>query len=761
MYSRQRVLWTVIGAFGAALAVVALLPLAPDRFRDVADQVGSILGGVNAMIGLPAAVLATWALSRRGRAAAPEDPVEALALLVRRQWTPEAAYRGLRESTPLRIRWHVTTRAVAVPPDDVSDLRSVRVTRLLLAGDVVDLARTFRELRYQRLVILGAPGSGKTSAAVLMIGDLLESRAVGAPVPVLFDIGDWAPSREHFVRWLSRGLAEQYGLSPLDDLVGDGKIFAVLDGFDEMPEGERGPAIAALNELVDLPVVLLSRAGEFERAVVASGCPLVRAVAVELEPLTPSQVAGYLPAAQAGVARWEAVTESLAKDPDGPLATALSNPLLAYLARAIYRHPDAEPADLVGSADRGAIERHLIEGYLPVVYRDRGPSGAMPHTATRYPPGRAEEWIRSLAELTQRQGLHEFAWWRMEGSTGWVSRAVRIGVGLLLASVPTVITMALFGPVPGVLLCSVIVLSGCLSGRPVGAAPRRVDFDGRRLLMALAGGLVFALPSAMAFALAPILGRENASLVVLILVVVSVGISREFWREVVAILMAWRWRGRPPFEAVGRLRIRDADGISFALMVGFPLFYLIVLMNPSPDRAVAANALFGLVWILIAGVPVGLVYGLAVAVVRVVPAEEMWDPDRALRSDRAAFFRPPLLVGLAVAGLAGSVVAVATWLAGRPLGLVGESAVLIAGTVLVCVFLVWVMVPRESAWVAFTALRLESAARGRLPWRLMPFLADAAGRGVLRRNGAVYQFRHERLRAYLAHSGAGGVRRLE
>ncbi|GIE78277.1 hypothetical protein Aph02nite_42270 [Actinoplanes philippinensis] len=41
----------------------------------------------------------------------------------------------------------------------------------------------------------------------------------------------------------------------------------------------------------------------------------------------------------------------------------------------------------------------------------------------------------------------------------------------------------------------------------------------------------------------------------------------------------------------------------------------------------------------------------------------------------------------------------------------------------------------------------------------MPFLAEAARRGVLRRNGAVYQFRHERLREHLA--GAGGVRRLE
>ena len=38
----------------------------------------------------------------------------------------------------------------------------------------------------------------------------------------------------------------------------------------------------------------------------------------------------------------------------------------------------------------------------------------------------------------------------------------------------------------------------------------------------------------------------------------------------------------------------------------------------------------------------------------------------------------------------------------------------------------------------------------RLPWRIMPFLADAHRRGVLRQVGAVYQFRHIRLQEHLA-----------
>ncbi|NGY60697.1 NACHT domain-containing protein [Lentzea sp. NEAU-D13] len=53
-------------------------------------------------------------------------------------------------------------------------------------------------------------------------------------------------------------------------------------------------------------------------------------------------------------------------------------------------------------------------------------------------------------------------------------------------------------------------------------------------------------------------------------------------------------------------------------------------------------------------------------------------------------------------------------------------------------------------WVIVTRFWLPLT--GRLPWRLTGFLTDAHRRGVLRQVGAVYQFRHARLQAYLAHN---------
>ena len=55
-----------------------------------------------------------------------------------------------------------------------------------------------------------------------------------------------------------------------------------------------------------------------------------------------------------------------------------------------------------------------------------------------------------------------------------------------------------------------------------------------------------------------------------------------------------------------------------------------------------------------------------------------------------------------------------------------------------------------SAWPSYGIARIWLAMRQRLPWQLMGFLDDAHRRGVLRKSGAVYQFRHIELQHRLA-----------
>jgi hypothetical protein len=104
-------------------------------------------------------------------------------------------------------------------------------------------------------------------------------------------------------------------------------------------------------------------------------------------------------------------------------------------------------------------------------------------------------------------------------------------------------------------------------------------------------------------------------------------------------------------------------------------------------------------------------------------------PESALRADRGSTLVPAVMVVLPGA--------LATMLLRHPYGILFGLA-FAAG---------WTMF---GAWTRYTAARVILASRRRLPWRTMTFLRDAADRGALRQVGAVYQFRHPRLRDRLA-----------
>src|SRR5262249_18142778 len=202
-------------------------------------------------------------------------------------------------------------------------------------------------------------GAGKSTLAVLLTLGLLQRRQAGDPVPVLVTVSSWDPDREHLDTWLVRRLGELYpalgrrgstGPARRGRLVGRGLVTPVLAGRDEMPEPVRARAITALTVAVgrDRPMVLTSRADEYQAAVSQAGSPLARAAVVEVEPVTAADAAAYLSTGQVdGQARWQPVLTHLAAQPDGILARTLRTPLMVYLARTAYHIPGSDPAALL------------------------------------------------------------------------------------------------------------------------------------------------------------------------------------------------------------------------------------------------------------------------------------------------------------------------------------------------------------------------------------------------------------------------------
>ncbi len=137
-----------------------------------------------------------------------EEARRELAARVRTQWHQEARDRKLVE--PLRIRLVSAAHDLAARPVDVvgDDIGGSPV-RLHFTSDVSELADEWRRLPYGRIIVIGQPGAGKTSAAVVFVHDLLKEPLPTDPVPVLLSLTGWNP-REDFGGWLAARVLSQY-----------------------------------------------------------------------------------------------------------------------------------------------------------------------------------------------------------------------------------------------------------------------------------------------------------------------------------------------------------------------------------------------------------------------------------------------------------------------------------------------------------------------------------------------------------------------
>jgi transcriptional regulator with XRE-family HTH domain len=640
--------------------------------------------------------------SRRSRVPPPGALAEAAHLLaqrVRSQWEPEAVVRQLHRPLPLTVRWSRAPQPL-MDRDEVilaaadGDRRGARAGEPLALTGEGGIVREFRELPLPRLVVLGGWGSGKTGQLVLLTLGLLKDREPADLVPVLLTVSSWQPARETFHGWIRRRLLEDhrglrsFGPDAVHALV-HAHVLPLLDGLDELPPPARAAAMDAIEVAGPAqPLVVGCRTEEY-RALMAGGEPLRAAAAVELQPVRPDEVVQFLRMStvhEASMRRWDPVFAEMLQHRDGPLARALSTPLMVSLARTVYERGPREPAELL---DRGrypsseVIEDGLLDALVPAVF-DASP--AYREGSGRWSADRARRCLTFLAGNLRQRGTYELAWWELMPQRRYFVPVLSIAFGAVFGLAGWLLRWVA-GP-------SEMAELGAVFGVFVGLFPRRprhavVRFDRKlaaALLRGLRGGVKFGV---------------NYSLVIAML----------------AGLLAW---------LIG--------GPWFALRVG-----LLILLGIG----------------LVAGSVFGLVVGLAEGIAR--RSDEPASPASALSTDRSAlgFSLALLVVGLA-AGF-GLVTLVATGLdRAFPLRVLLLSSIwlVLARTALplaVCGLIAFAF--GGFPWTLFQVFRAWFALTGRLPLRTMTFLDDARDLGVLRRDGAVYQFRHRRLQDRLAGGG--------
>jgi hypothetical protein len=381
----------------------------------------------------------------RGSAGALQEAADDLAAQVSSRVRSSPIRARIYQPMPMRVQFR-SSSGVGASREAVIGRRNVDWEELPLVGDASEVAARLRQLPLRQLAVLGRPGAGKTVLAAMLVDQLITDRRAGDPVPVLLGLSSLRES-ESVEAFTVRRLVEDYGISSgvayrlmAEPRTREAGVFGwwvmpVLDGLDEVDERMRWSALRALDEFAaqGRPLVLTCRRDEYARTEAASGV-LAGTAVVDLQPLTIDTLIDFLPGpAQNRRAAWEPVFGELRRHPDGALATALSSPLMAGLAKDVFVAGD--PAELVGMT-QAQITARLIDGYVAVVYRPR--TGRRDGGLRNYRPSDAARWLENIAYLwamTSRNQEPQFMhWYRLAARPARLMWAQAAATGLLAAA---------------------------------------------------------------------------------------------------------------------------------------------------------------------------------------------------------------------------------------------------------------------------------------------------------------------------------------
>src|SRR6266545_1378766 len=404
------------------------------------------------------------------------------------------------------------------------------------------------------LLILGAPGGGKTTMLLELTRDLIARARNNEqhPIPVVFNLSTWATKRQPLGNWLTEELNQRYDVPRklAQDWVAVNALLPLLDGLDEVAAEHRDACVAAINDYRTeaegfVPLAVCSRIAEYRtltRKLRLQG-------AIVIQPLSKPQVDEYLKRVGRPLA---AVRAALRDDPT--LWELMDSPLMLSIVALAYE--DTSAAKRPASPTPEERRRQLFDDYIAAMFAR---------------PGRS----KGTAAYTQHQAVHSLSWLAAQ----------------MVAHHQTMLYIERMQP------------EWLPQARQRGYVVRMRLING--LLAGLLGGLVFGLLGGLVFGL--LAGRGYGLLVGLIL---GLGVGR---LDQIAIVETFRWS----WEAVwSRWRLVLSVGLLGGLLGGLGVGLLVGLFTGLLVGLLVGlftGPLIGLLVGLLVGLGSGLSFGLFLA----------------------------------------------------------------------------------------------------------------------------------------------------
>lgn len=605
------------------------------------------------------------------------------------------------------------------------------------------------------MLVLGAPGSGKTITLLQLLEELLNEARLDsrAPIPLLFNLSSFgAYTQENdadLTGWVADQAYKQYRLkreTTREQLAAGTDLTLLLDGLDEVPLEERETCVEAINQFVDTypcELVVCSRIGDYQ----VLNNQLALNHALVLQPLSNGQIAAVI---DEQVEPERTVMQEQIQS-DWQLREALRSPLLLSL------YPQAFPAlNSSGWSPTDTVEERrqsLFAAFVDTVFTPTESTDSAPDITPKEGEGtfksQCQGWLAFLATKMQAAGTTLF--YVEDLQPHWLpKRLIRRYRGLyglilglflglitwlssILISILISVSMLESGLILGLGTLIAIVVAVLFTNRvkrpwlqfTIGATVSGlivtlflgleswVNFSGDEfLLFDMSNGLVSGLGIIISSGIA------------------SIGVEIQL-REKVKIL-------RPSRQQILTYGKRGGlYGITFGLIFG--LIYGLVSGLDNAD--LNFGLLFGLVLGLIFGLVFGLILGIVLAFLDTPLVDERPYPGQGVRASFSNAFRWSTLVALFIGSL--------FWFIERN---VGELSFIDLGQVLVGTLLLSFTWFGGMAWSRHMALRIVLSRNNWLPRprQLVPWLDEMAALGLLRRVGGGYIFIHRSLLEYFA-----------
>jgi serine/threonine protein kinase len=242
-----------------------------------------------------------------------------------------------------------------------------------------------------KLLILGDPGSGKTTTLLSLARDLLARAEVDDqhPIPVVLNLSSWSENQALLTEWLIEDLNSKYQVPRKvgTQWVENDELLLLLDGLDEVADNVRDACVQAINtyrgEHGFVDVVVCSRIKDYESL---SG-QLKLNGAIVIQPLDDEQIVQYLDELGSDVA---VIRDMIIRDIQ--LRELAHSPLMLSIMILAYQGKSAD--EIPEFDDMESQRQHLFDAYVQRMFDRRIGEKA-------YSEGMTKQYLSGLAKQLQ------------------------------------------------------------------------------------------------------------------------------------------------------------------------------------------------------------------------------------------------------------------------------------------------------------------------------------------------------------------------